>query len=239
MGTDASAPQRCLGESEVGSAERADRDAFAKQLDAQVAESGLQNPIVRKALGQVYLEKREFAKAIDQLKQAAEVQPNDAETQQALVAAYDGAGDGRGAALQLLSWIELTRRDVKLYKDLAERFQKLEQPDDAERAITGAVEALPLESEGHAMLAEVRQQQDRWSEAADEWQQVARIRSLEPTGYLRLAAAQVHLKRLDEAAATIRTLQSKDWPAHFGDVRPEVLKLEQQIRRSRARASDK
>jgi hypothetical protein len=50
----------------------------------------------------------------------------------------------------------------------------------------------PLESESHTLLAEIRQQQNRWPEAIEHWQRVAEIRSLEPTGLLKLAEAQLH-----------------------------------------------
>ena len=60
----------------------------------------------------------------------------------------------------------------------------LERPRDAERAYTSIVEMQASESESHALLAEIRQKQNRWPEAIEQWEQVARIRSLEPTGLL-------------------------------------------------------
>ena len=66
-----------------------DLEAYAARLDRQVAESGLENPIVRKALGQAYLDKGNFREATRHLELAIEVQPNDRETQTALVQAVD------------------------------------------------------------------------------------------------------------------------------------------------------
>jgi hypothetical protein len=100
---------------------------------------------------------------------------------------------------------------------LAERLDKLEQPVEAERALTSLVEVLPTETEGHTKLAEIRQSQERWDEAIEHWQHVARIRKLEPAGLLGLAAAQIHQKQRAAAEKTLRELETNDWPARFHD----------------------
>ena len=53
----------------------ADLDAYLAGLDRQTHESGLENPIVRKAAGQVYQERKQYGKAIAQLRLALEAQP--------------------------------------------------------------------------------------------------------------------------------------------------------------------
>jgi hypothetical protein len=90
---------------------------------------------------------------------------------------------------------------------------------------------LPNEAEGHAMLAAIREQQDRWPDAALHWEQVARIRRLEPTGLLRLAGAQIHLEQWDAAKQTIRKLKSQTWPDRFSNVPAEIGELEARIRK--------
>jgi tetratricopeptide (TPR) repeat protein len=211
----------------------ADLDAFVVTLDAETGKSGLDNPIVRKALGQVYLERNQFDKALVQLRRAVALQPNDPEIHAALVACFDGRGDAQGAVDERLASLQLSRRDVELYNDLGRRLDALNQPAQAERAYTSLVEMLPHESEGHAALAEIRQTQDRWDEAIDHWRQVAQIRALEPTGLLRLAEAQIHLKRWDEALATLRKLDTTAWPSRFGDIPNQVRQLERQIEAQR------
>ena len=176
---------------------RTDLDGYVAQLDREAAETGLHNPIVRKAVGQVYLEKEQFAKAIAQLQLACELQPDDAETHQALVACYDRQEDKPGAIRQVLASLALSRRNIKLCEDLGRRYDAQQEPAEAERAYTSIVELLPSESESHTLLAEIRQRQDRWDEAILHWQQVARIRALEPTGLLKLAEAQIHQKQWD------------------------------------------
>ena len=88
---------------------------------------------------------------------------------------------------------------------------------------------LPSESESHALLAEIRQQQDRWEDALGHWRQVAQIRALEPTGLLKLAAAQVHLQEWDDARNTVRKLRSRIWPSRFDQVDRRIRELEQKI----------
>ena len=211
----------------------ADLDGYVAELDKQCEETGLHNPIVRKSLGTVYLEKELYEKALTQLKLACEVQPNDTETHRQLVACYDKQGDKEGAVRQLLASIQLSRRDINLYRDLGGRLNGLRRGEEVERAYTSIVEMLWGESEGHTMLAEIRQEQDRWDDAIGHWRQVARIRALEPTGLLKLAAAEIHQSQWDTAAETLRKLGAQGWPSRFGDVHSQVRNLQRQIESGR------
>jgi hypothetical protein len=94
---------------------------------------------------------------------------------------------------------------------------------------------LPAESESHAMLAEIRQEQNRWSDAIHEWQRVSEIRKLEPTGLLKLAAAQIHQKEWQAAIETIRKLRAREWPSRFDNVENDIQALERQINSSQPR----
>jgi tetratricopeptide (TPR) repeat protein len=203
-----------------------DLDGFVAHFDRQPQDSA----IVRKALGQAYRAKGQHAKAIHQLERAAELQPNDGEIRQLLVAAMDQTGDKEGVVRQLLHAVQVSRRDLKLYEELGKRYVAVGQTAEAERAYTSIVEVQPAEAESHALLAEIRQKQGRWAEAIEQWEQVARLRALEPTGLLKLAAAQVHEQRWEDARESLRRLESRNWPARFGDVRQQVRVLQEQIR---------
>ena len=210
-----------------------DLDAYVTELDKTVAETGLENPIVRKAVGQVYMERQMFAKAIAQLKQAVQSQPNDTDTHRRLIECHDRQNDKNGAIEQLLCSLQLSRRDIGLYADLGKRFTDLENPKQAERAYTSIVEMLPKESESHARLAEIRQEQGRWNEAIEHWRQVAQIRDLEPTGLLNLAKAQIHLKQWAQASETLDKLKAKTWPNRFGNVPSMVREMERSVENQR------
>ena len=161
------------------------------------------------------------------------MQPNDAETYQALLACYDRQNDQQGAVEQLLAWRQSAPRDIKLYEDLGKRLEKLGQAAEVERAYTSIVEVLPAESESHQLLAEIRQRQDRWADAAEQWRQVARIRSLEPTGLLGLAEALIHQRQFAEAAEVLTRLKQTNWPARFENwpmnLRGKICRLEQKL----------
>ncbi len=205
---------------------------YVEELDKSVAESGLENPIVRKALGQLYSDRKEYKQALHHLRLAAESQPGDLETQQALVAVYDALGDSKGAINQLLESIALSPRNIALLQDLGARYEKLGSKGQAERARTNLVEALPNESEGHAMLAEIRETQKRWDEAAEHWAMVAEIRALEPMGLQRLAKVQLQLKDYTAATETLEKLLSTEWPSRFGNVHSDARRTLSEVEKA-------
>jgi predicted Zn-dependent protease len=207
----------------------ADLDAYVVELDKEK----LQSAVVRKAIGQAYVQKGKHDLAIPQFLVAAELQPNDSEINKALLDCFDKVGDKDGAIRQLLRAVELSRRDIALYEQLGTRFTELKEPGEAERAYTSIVEMLPNESESHTMLAEVRERQNRWPEAIAQWERVVTIRALEPTGLLKLAAAQIHEKSWDKAAMTLQSLRKQSWPQRFGDVQQQARELEKKLETER------
>ena len=206
-----------------------DLNGYVVELDAQCEESGLENPIVRKALGVVYFERQAYDKSITQLELACAAQPNDGESQRKLIECYDNQGDKAGALERVLAALQLSPRDIGLYKDLGRRYGELDRPEQTERAYTSIVEALPNESESHTMLAEIRQGQKRWEDAIAHWREVARIRTLEPAGLLGLAGAQIDTDRLDDARETIKEVRDADWPPRFNNVSNDARRLEDRI----------
>lgn len=202
-----------------------DLGAYVAELDKEP----LQSAVVRKAIGKAYIRKNDHARAIPQLQLASELQPNDAEIYDALLACFDKIGDKDGAVKQLLRAVELSPRDLKLYEQLGRRYAALDKPGEAERAYTSSVEVLPNESEGHALLAEVREKQGQWPAAIAQWERVAAIRALEPTGLLKLAAAQIEHKDWAAAAATLRTVRTQSWPSRFTEVEKQARELEKRL----------
>jgi hypothetical protein len=92
------------------------------------------------------------------------------------------------------------------------------------------IELMANESESHAALAEIREQADRWQDAAVHWQHVCRIRSKEPTGYLRLAKAQIKLERWAQARKTVDTVLEREWPQRFQNAKNEAKQLAAKIK---------
>ncbi|HEY2882686.1 MAG TPA: tetratricopeptide repeat protein, partial [Pirellulales bacterium] len=221
-----------------------DLTEYVKQWDAEVAKTGQDSPILRKAIGQVYQQqanqsgdnearrKASFEKAVEQLKLAADLQGNDKELYEALLNCYDALKKNAEATKQLEQLIAVNSHEIDLYRQLARRLN--DEPAEAERAITSIVEVGAKEAENHQALAEYRQQQNRWDEAIDQWQDVAKLRSLEPNGLLRLAEAQLHQKQWDAARKTIEKLERTEWPSRFGNTYNEANNLQQRLQRESA-----
>ncbi len=87
----------------------------------------------------------------------------------------------------------------------------------------------PNEAEGHQLLAEIRQRQDRWADAIVHWEQVAKNRALEPTGLLGLMTAQLHEKQYEKAAESLGKLKAKPWPNNFPNAAGQIAELERQL----------
>lgn len=223
--------QAALNQLEQVLANAADLDAYVARLDKQVGESGLENPIVRKALGKTYLGKGAFEPAALQFRRAAEGQPNDVETHKLLVDALDKAGKPGEALAQLLESALISGHDLTIYQQLGKRFEEMGDKGEAARAYTTMVEMSPHESEGHEAYAKVLEGKSRWSESIGPWRNVIRVRTKEPVGWLGLANAQIHAKDFAGARESVETLRRTDWPARFNDVRAQAEALAGRIPR--------
>ncbi len=212
-----------------------DLDEFVQQHDQITDATGQDNPLLRKQLGLVFASRGQHERAIKQLRAAIALQPTDTETHTELIKVLDAKGDSDDATRQLLALLDIDRHNLKAYQQLADRLK--DDPGMSERAITTIVEAAPNEAEHHQAVAEIRQQQDRWSAAIDHWKQVTRLRRSEPNGLLKLAEAQIHARRIDDARITLRTLSSTEWPSRFSDVQNQIEKLTTQLSRSGGRSS--
>ncbi len=199
-----------------------DLETFVVEFEQEVAETGLDNAILRKALGKLYLSNGTFERSIHHLRQALLVQPDDAETRTYLLEAYSRAEKPVNAIQLLLETITRNPTELQAYQNLAERYTDMDNPNQAERAYTSMVEARPEESESHEALALVRERQNRWEAALMQWENVIRIRTQEPTGYLGKYRALMKLDRTREAARVRETLLETEWPEHFGDVKKEL-----------------
>jgi tetratricopeptide (TPR) repeat protein len=205
-------------------------DGYVRDLDERGSETGMDSAIVRGAIGGVYFDKGDFTRAAKQLQRANELQPNDADVQRKLFECFDKQNDKEAAVRQLLESVQVSRRDLKLYQELGRRLEDLGRAAEAERAFTSLVEMLPTESDGHALLAAVRERQNRWDDAVYHWEKVSTIRALEPTGLLGLANAQIHEKEWDKAAETVAKLKARSWPVRFTETDKQIRALEEQVK---------
>jgi tetratricopeptide (TPR) repeat protein len=224
--------QSALGQLKNVLSSARDLDDYVAKLDLEVKKTGLENPIVRKAIGEVYYDNGKPERAEVQLRIAIENQPNDIETHRLLVAVYDKRERPDQALAQLLELAKLSGHDSKVYEEIGKRWAGLGKSGEAERAFTNIIEMLPNESEGHEALAKIRESQNRWEEAAAEWRQVIRARTKEPTGYIGLANTLFQMKRWAEAKKVTAEILKTDWPERFGDIKSQVREMELQARQN-------
>ena len=69
----------------------------------------------------------------------------------------------------------------------------------------------------------------------NQWRQVVRIRSGEPTGYLGLAECLIGDNQFDQADKVLQTVLRRSWPKRFGraDERANVLRRQLEAKRTR------
>lgn len=207
-------------------------DDYVGRWNQKVAKTGLDAPVIRKMLGLVYMDSRRWPEAIQQLQIARELQPNDAEVHANLVKCFDRKGDGAGASHALLTSIAMSPMNLSLYTDLGRRLERAGDKVAAERAYTTMVEVKPNEAESHRLLGQLREQQRRYPDAVVQWQQVVRIRSREPDGWLSLGHAQVKAGQLDAARKTVDHLLKTEWDKRFENVDAQARQLAQLVERS-------
>ena len=205
-----------------------DLKAYIQFLDERAKSDRQDSALLRKSLGRVFKEKGQLEPAITQFKLALELQPLDQETQQWLMESLDGVGRKDEATVLLLARIDLERHNLELYKQLALRLKDDEV--QAERAATSMVEAAPNDANHHAALAEWREQQNRWDEALQHWQQFIKQRRLDPTGLVRLAKVQLKLNQTPAARETLKQLESTTWPPRYNTIPEDIRQLKEKLR---------
>jgi len=215
-----------------------DLNNYVESFESEVAKTNQGNPILRQALAKVYESKGDWEKCKYHCLEALKDQPNDKQTHDLVLRAYDKLKDPEGAIAHLYRYVKAFRRDMKLYKTFYERLRKMEQKIEAERVATSIVELLPLESESHAMYALILQGENRYDDALFHWSRVNEIRPREPSGLLGLAKAQIRLKQWTEANKTLDKVISTAWPDRFRNAKHEALNLQRNVEK-KLTAADK
>lgn len=203
-----------------------DLDAWIARHDARVADTGVDAPVIRSALGVVLADHANRpTDALVQFEKALALQPLDAETHDRIVALLDqldrpaAAADARWRALRAhpsrLDWIE----------DLARRLTRLDRTEAAQRAWTDLVEHAPHEADGHRRLALHREAQERFEDSVTQWRQVVRTRPDDPENWLALALAQRRAGDDSAARTSLEHVLAEDWHERFGDVKARAAEL--------------
>ena len=202
-------------------ADAPDLENFAAEFDQAAARSTTENPILRKAIASALMSRDKFEPAIHHLRSAIEYQPNNPTLRTELIAALDRSEHPELAAIAQLELASLDRKHPHGYRDLAKRYVLLGNPNKAERARDSIVEVNPSEAKNHRLLAEVRQEQDRWDAAIAHWQKATELHTTDPVSLLGLTRANLHERHWDAAEQSLERLKTTKWPERF---QPEVDK---------------
>ncbi|MEM7235399.1 MAG: tetratricopeptide repeat protein, partial [Planctomycetota bacterium] len=202
-----------------------DLDSWVTKFENELRENKEESPVVRKALGRVYLSRKVYDRAVQQLDLALEHGPYDVDAARWLIDALDGKGDANAAAAKLREFARDAGHEFTLYEELGDRLVKAGDARGAERAYTTLRELSVNETDGRIVLAGVRERQQRWDDAIAEWNQVIRLRTEEPVGYVGLGKALIGAGRKDEGRKVLSDVVAKKWPERFQDVVKETKKL--------------
>ncbi len=218
-----------LGELKKTLAGIPDLGAYAAAFEKECAASRLEKPLVRKVLGEVLLEKEDYAAAERHLEAYLACGGFDAGVLRALVRASDAQGATAKGTARLRELARLSGRDYTSYQELAERLQRQGDKEEAERALTTLAELSPNEPEGHALLAGLREKEERFAEAAAQWRCVLLLCSREPEGYLGLGRSLMAAGRRDEARAVLEDLLKGKGPSYTANAWNEAHDLLKQL----------
>ncbi len=190
-----------------------DLPAWTARYEAEAAKTGLDAPVIRRALAAIHLERKEGAPALRHLRVALRHTPDDVHVLSMVIAAAKLVGDDAGTAAAIADSLARVPAQPDLYPQLAVYLRQIDGAEGAERALTGLVDYAPNEADGHRRLAKIRTDSKAYADAAVQWQQVVRIRSLEIQGWLELARAQSRAGDPDAAQTTLDDLLTNDWAA--------------------------
>lgn len=202
-----------------------DFGAYVERYEARVAKDGVDAPLLRKALALVARRRGDRAGALHHLEALRTLAPADTAVLRALSAAYLEAGDENRSREALEALLVVDPGDAAAWADLGRRLAKAGRAADAERANTGAIEARPLEPEGHRLLAGVRRDQGRHGEAALRWAEVTRLRPLEPEARLEEAKAWIAAGEPAKARRPLEEVLGGTWEARFATAKDDAARL--------------
>jgi predicted Zn-dependent protease len=214
-----------------------DLDAYAAYLDEEYQRTELDNLTVRRALAEAYLNKfdadsplegytdieghttnntdddikrNEAEKALIQTRIAISLNPNDRSLYELLSQIYDKLGDSKSSIQATLDTMAIDPHGID-YADLADRYEKQSDDLNAERARTTTVELRPNEPNPHVQLAEIREKQERWTEAIIHWERAAAMGTEDPHPILRIGRIYVETEQWDEFIETMERIRVGDW----------------------------
>lgn len=205
--------------------EAKDLPAFIRHLEEEATRTGLENPLVRRMVAEILIDRKECKAGLSHLEAVRDVDSDPAALHALCVRGFDCLGQKGEARAALAEQILAAPHEFERYVELARRLREDGQDGESRRVLTGMVEVLPGEASSHRALAEALQEQGLGVEAIIQWKHVVRLRGEDPQGYLDLARAQLKEGRLLQAGRVIARLLSTDWHPDFSFVEAQAREL--------------
>ncbi len=202
-----------------------DLGAWVETYEAEVAAEGLDVAMVRRTLGAVFQDRKQWDAALHHWTAARDLESLHADTHAQLVRIHDARKQPAAAIEALFGAIRLAPRETAFYEDLGRRYTAMGDAANAERALTTLVESVPNQMAGHRRLAQIRAGQSRPGEAIVQWRQVVRTAPLDPTGHLDLAEALIGAGQAAEARTMLEAVLTTEWEARFDNAKTRARKL--------------
>lgn len=207
-----------------------DLAAVTGHVDAQVAATGLENPILRKVLGRVLAAKGQYSAALAQFGLAMLAAPEDTELFDLAVDAAVANKDWAAAERLLRARIAERPLEIAPYQRLSRMLEReLANPTEAHRVATTMAEVSPNEVAGQSALGMWYLERARHEESMGRWEQVIRIKTDDPVGYLGKLRTLIRSGKHTEASTLARELTARKWPETVTD---DVAELVKQVLRS-------
>ena len=164
------------------------------------------------------------AAAVEPLRQAATLSPNETRPQRLLAMALERSGQPAEAAAAYRTAVKIAPKDFDAHYELARILLSLKQPAQAEPEFRQALALQPKSPDALAGLAESLAEQNKTDEGTKELEAYLAVRPADASARVRLAGILANAGRLDDAMAQLAQVadQGPEAPAAWR-LRGEIL----------------
>ena len=150
-------------------------------------------------IGDFFMKKEKFLKAIDRYQKALLQNSNNSETFVRLGKAYNALGDRRTAFDRFARAVELNRNDYKSYYEIGLIFDGMNKKKDAQVVLDNALRIKPDYTEASKLLANVLCSQNKFDEAINVYKEAIKYDAENYDLYYNLGVIHTELRDFNDA----------------------------------------